>query len=56
MARHDFQLNVRVAHELVDWLKQEATKNRRSFTAQLNKILEDFKKQEEQREQETKAV
>lgn len=50
MARHDFQLNVRVAHELVDWLKKQAAKNRRSLTAELNQILEDFKKEEEKRE------
>jgi predicted HicB family RNase H-like nuclease len=41
MARYDFQLNVRVPHELVDWLKKQAAKNRRSLTAELNQILDD---------------
>lgn len=34
------QLNVRVETSLLEWLKNQATKERRSITEQLNLILE----------------
>lgn len=42
MARHDKQLNVRMAHETINELKKLALANRRSLTAQLNVIVEDY--------------
>lgn len=48
MARNDQQVNVRMPHELVDELKIQAIKHRRSMTAQLNAIVEEWlKKQNE---------
>lgn len=44
MARHDKQLNVRMAHETIDELKKVAIENRRSLTAQLNIIVEEWLK------------
>ena len=48
MARHDKQVNVRMAHETVDGLKKAALDNRRTLTAQLNIIVEDWLKQKQQ--------
>ncbi len=42
MARNDQQVNVRMPQEMVDELKIQAIKNRRSLTAQLNKIVEEW--------------
>lgn len=53
MTRHDKQMNVRMAHETVSELKEAAKKNRRSVTAQLNQIIEDWLK--EQKQQDAKA-
>ena len=49
MARHDFQLNVRVAHELVDWLKNRQLKP--SFiNSRVKSNLGRLQKEEEKRE------
>lgn len=48
MARYDKQINVRMAHETIDGLKEEAKKSRQSFTAQLNTIAEEWLKQKQQ--------
>lgn len=50
MARHDKQVNFRMSHETVDELKIQAAKNRRSVTAQLNAIVEEWLKNQEQKE------
>ena len=42
MARNDQQVNVRMPHEMVDELKVQAVKNRRSLTSQLNVIVEEW--------------
>ena len=42
MTRYDKQLNVRMAHENIDGLKKAAAENRRSLTAQLNMIIEEW--------------
>lgn len=48
MPRNDTQVNVRMPHELVDELKNRALENRRSMTAQLNVIVEEWlRKQQE---------
>ena len=47
MARYDKQVNVRMAHETIDEIKEEAKKNRQSFTAQLNDIAEEWLKQKQ---------
>lgn len=44
MARNDKQLNIRIAHETLDELKKKAIDNRRSLTAQLNLIIEEWLK------------
>lgn len=46
MTQHDKQFNFRVAHENLEWLKEQAEKNRRSLTAQMNWIIEEMKKKE----------
>lgn len=48
MAQQDKQLNVRMAHETIDELKKAALDNRRSLTAQLNTIVEEWLKQRNQ--------
>lgn len=48
MARNDQQVNVRMPQELVDVLKIQAVKNRRSMTAQLNAIVEEWLKQNQE--------
>ena len=49
MARCDIQVNVRMPHEIVDELKLQAIKNRRSLTSQLNVIVEEWlRKQQEE--------
>ncbi len=48
MAKQDKQLNVRMAHETIDELKKAALDNRRSLTAQLNTIVEEWLKQNQE--------
>ena len=48
MARYDKQVNIRMAHETIDGIKEEAKKSRQSFTAQLNTIAEEWLKQKQQ--------
>lgn len=48
MTRYDKQLNVRMAHETIDELKKAAAENRRSLTAQLNTIVEEWLKQKQE--------
>ena len=49
MAKNDQQVNVRMPHEIVDELKIQAIKNRRSLTSQLNVIVEEWlRKQQEE--------
>ncbi|MFI8146498.1 plasmid partition protein ParG [Acinetobacter sp. ABJ_C5_2] len=48
MTRHDKQMNIRMAHETVNELKEAAKKNRRSVTAQLNQIIEDWLREQKQ--------
>ena len=45
MARHDKQINVRMDHETIEELKKAAIDNRRSLTAQLTTIVEEWLKQ-----------
>jgi hypothetical protein len=47
MARYDKQFNFRVAHENLEWLKEQAEKNRRSLTAQMNWILEEMQRKQQ---------
>ena len=56
MARHDQQLNFRVAHENLYWVKEEALKNRRSLTAQMNWILEEMRRISESKNSEATGV
>ena len=44
MSRQDRQLNIRIPHKLVDELKKKAEINKRSMTAQLNFIIEEWLK------------
>ena len=44
MSRQDRQLNIRMPQKLVDELKKNAEENRRSLTAQLNFIAEEWLK------------
>ncbi|MFG0587649.1 Arc family DNA-binding protein [Acinetobacter sp. YQ_14] len=44
MARQDRQINIRMPQKLVDELKKDANENRRSVTAQLNFIVEEWLK------------
>ncbi len=55
MARHDKQVNFRMAHETLEHLKCQANKNRRSLTAQLNQIVEEWLKQQEEKPNEQNA-
>lgn len=48
MARHDKQCNFRIANESVEWLKEQAIKNRRTLTTQLNWLIEQAKEKEQQ--------
>ncbi|MCU4350240.1 MULTISPECIES: Arc family DNA-binding protein [Acinetobacter] len=50
MSRTDPQVNVRMPQELIDDLKIQAIKNRRSLTAQLNQIVEEWLKEQKQQE------
>ncbi len=50
MARYDKQINVRMAHETINGIKEEAKKERLSFTAQLNEIAEEWLKQKQAKE------
>lgn len=47
MARNDMQVNFRMPHEIVDELKAQAKQERRSVTAQLNMIVEEWLKQKQ---------
>ena len=44
MSRQDRQLNIRLPHKLVEKLKKNAEVNKRSMTAQLNIIIEEWLK------------
>lgn len=46
MARQDKQVNVRMPQKLVDELKRNADENKRSVTAHLNFIVEEWLKQQ----------
>lgn len=48
MSRQDRQLNIRIPHKLVDSLKKNAEENKRSMTAQLNLIIEEWLRQQSQ--------
>lgn len=48
VARNDTQVNVRMPYETIAELKKAAIDNRRSFTAQLNVIAEEWLKQKNQ--------
>ena len=49
MAKNDQQVNVRMPHEIVDELKIQAIKNHRSLPSQLNVIVEEWlRKQQEE--------
>lgn len=50
MARNDIQVNFRMPHEIVDSLKTQAMKERRSVTAQINLILEEWFREKNQKE------
>lgn len=47
MARSDEQTNLRLPAELKTWLKQQATKARRSFSAEVVHRLEQSRQQQE---------
>ncbi|KYQ73271.1 Arc family DNA-binding protein [Acinetobacter pragensis] len=44
MSRQDRQLNIRIPHKLIAELKKNAEVNKRSMTAQLNFIIEEWLK------------
>ncbi|MGA6135860.1 Arc family DNA-binding protein [Acinetobacter dispersus] len=44
MARNDKQLNIRIPYELIEELKTSAKQSKRSLTAQLNLIIEEWLK------------
>lgn len=48
VARNDTQVNVRMPHETVGELKACAVESRRTMTAQLNVIVEEWLKQKQQ--------
>lgn len=48
MSRKDKQVNVRIPHQLVEELKRNATESKRSLTAQLNFIIEEWLKDQSQ--------
>ena len=48
MARNDTQVNIRMPHEIVEELKQAAVESRRSMTAQLNVIIEEWLKNQKE--------
>lgn len=48
MSRKDKQVNVRIPHQLVEELKRNAVESRRSLTAQLNFIIEEWLKHQPQ--------
>lgn len=56
MARHDKQVNFRMAHENIEGLKKHSTENRRSITAQLNLIVEEWLKQQEEKRNATRTA
>ncbi len=46
MGRQDQQVSFRMPHKLVEELKNHAVENRRSLTAQLNHIVEEWLKKQ----------
>lgn len=48
MARQDPQVNFRITEEILDGLKDAAKSNRRSVTAQLNLIIEEWLKNQKE--------
>lgn len=56
MARSDKQVNFRMAHENIEGLKKHSTKNRRTITAQLNLIVEEWLKQQEEKQNATRTA
>ena len=46
MANSDEQTNVRLAKDLKDWLIQQATRNRRSLTAEMCHRLDDSRQRQ----------
>jgi len=50
MARHDKQMNIRMAHENLNAVKKAAEINRLSIAAQINAIVEDWRRIQEQKE------
>jgi len=44
MSRKDRQLNIRIPHKLIEELKKNAEANKRSMTAQLSFIIEQWLK------------
>ena len=55
MARNDKQVNFRMANENIEGLKKHSAQNRRSITAQLNLIVEEWLKQQEEKPNEQNA-
>ncbi len=55
MARNDKQVNFRMANENIEGLKKHSAQNRRSITAQLNLIVEEWLKQAEKRNEQKAA-
>lgn len=53
MARSDTQTNLRLKKELKDWLRELAKANRRSLTNEINVILEDLQRRQQQPKEET---
>jgi len=48
MARSDTQTNLRLKKEMKDWLRELAKTNRRSLTSEINVILEDHQRRQQQ--------
>lgn len=46
MSRQDKQINFRIPHKLLEELKQNAEVSKRSMTAQLNFIIEEWLKKQ----------
>lgn len=47
MARTDFQLNIRVPHKDMDFIREQAKKGRRSITSQMQIVIEEYREREE---------
>lgn len=50
------QIKIRLSDEIYEWVKTVAKEHERSMCYVISHAVKEFKKQEEQREQETKAV